>query len=226
MAFARTSAAVVLLALASPALAQFGTPASTPIAERLAGKLLSAEGAPTVAAGDQLGAFFNNQLVGLATFASTDNAFSFKIYGDVASTTAVEGPREGQAVTFRFYDASTNSTRTDLRVENLEGEPFSYRYAGTEGAPVGLPIDLTPTRTLNIKIGATSTGGGGNGGGTPTNKYDVDASGKVDTADAAMVLRIVTGGARGVSDETRARADVTGDRKVDTADAIEIMRNR
>lgn len=225
----RWIACLVPLAVCATTLAQFGVPGSTRFRERITGKFLSAEGAPTPAQGDQLGVFFNNNLCGAFTFGTT-NDFSVVIYGDLPETTTlVEGPKAGQAVSFRFYDASANQTRTDLRVENLTGEAFNYRYAGEEqtipdGIPI--PIDLTPTRSLNIKIGAVS-GGGGGGTGNPTDKYDIDGNGKVNTADAAMVLRIVTGGAsRGVSDAVKARADVNGDKKVDTADAIEVMRNR
>lgn len=225
------SAAVLASLLASgQAFGQFGTPGSTNVRERLTGNLLSAEGAPTVASGDQLGAFFNDQIVGLASFTS-GNGFSIVIYGDNPATTAVvEGPRAGQAVQFRFFDASANQTRTDLRVENLEGEAFNYRYGGEEitipdGIPI--PIDLTPTRNLNIRLGVSSGGGGGGGGDDdPKAKYDVDGNDRVDSADAAMILRIVTGVSRGISDEVRERADVTGDNRIDTSDAIEVMQNR
>lgn len=225
----RWIACILPLAVCATTMAQFGVPGATRVRERITGKLLSAEGAPTPAQGDQLGVFFNNTLCGAVTF-DTTNDFSILIYGDLASTTTVvEGPKPGEAVAFRFYDASANATRTDLRVETLTGEAYNYRYAGEEQTiPDGLPIpiDLTPTRSLNIKIGATS-GGGGGGTDDPTAKYDVDGNGKVDTADAAMILRIVTGGAsRGVSDEIKTRADVNADKKVDTADAIEVMQNR
>ena len=219
---------VLTLCLAAPCAAQFGTPAATTIRERLTGQFLSAEGAPAPAQGDQIGVFFNNTAVGVFPFNSDSRSFSVVVYGDNPDTPAVEGPRVGQTVTFRFYDASTNSTRTDVRAENTEGEPFNYRYNGQFVFEIpGVPIDLTPTRTLNLRLGATQGGGGGGGGGgDAANKYDVDANGKVDTADAAAVLRVVLGGGRGLSDDTIERADVTGDDQVTTADAIEVMRNR
>lgn len=219
-----------MLVAPAPLLAQFGTPGSTNVREKIVGRLLSAEGAPTVAASDQLGAFFNNQLVGAVTFTGTDNQFSLTIYGDVPTTTQVEGPRAGQAVQFRFFDASANATRTDVRVENLEGEAFNYRYAGELNAfPDGLPIpiDLTPVRELNMRVGVTSGGGGGGGGGgADRDKYDVDGNDRIDEADAAMVLRLVIGGGRGLSESEVEAADVNGDSAVNTLDAIEIMRNR
>lgn len=224
----RRIAAIVPFVFVAPVFAQFGTPGSTPVRERLTGRMLSAEGAPVVAQGDQLGAFVGETLCGSVTFGST-NEFTITIFGDNTTTTIVEGPKPGEAVSFRFYDASANATRTDVRVENLTGEAFNYRYAGEASSiPDGLPIpiDLTPTRNLNMRVGATS-GGGGNGTGTPKNKYDVDGNSRIDTADAAMVLRIVTGGgSRGVADEVIARADVNGDKQVTTADAIEVMQNR
>lgn len=216
------------MAGASAAYGQFGTPGSTQVREKIVGKLLSAEGAPTPASNDQLGVFFKNSLVGAYTFPDTKTDFSVTIFGDDLTTTAVEGPKTGEKVEFRFFDSSANATRTDLRVENLDGEAFNYRYAGEVAAlPGGLPIpiDLTPTRSLNVRVGVTETPGTG-GPGDDREKYDVDGNGKIDTADAAMVLRMVIGARRGLSDDEVDAADVNGDTRVDTQDAIEVMRNR
>ncbi|MBL8746472.1 MAG: dockerin type I repeat-containing protein [Phycisphaerae bacterium] len=214
-------------ALTPSALAQFGTPGSTNVKEKIVGKLLSAEGAPTPAASDQIGVFFKNSLVGAFTFADSQTDFTLTIFGDNPSTTAIEGPKAGEKVEFRFYDASANVTRTDVRVENLQGEAFNYRYAGEENLiPDGLPIpiDLTPTRNLNLRVGAAQSGGGGSG--NDRAKYDVDGNGTIDEADAAMVLRMVIGARRGLTDDQLEAADVNGDSKVDTNDAIAVMQNR
>lgn len=217
---------IVALA-ASPAFAQFGTPGSTRMREKIVGKLLSATGAPAPAASDQLGVFFKNNLIGAFTYTGTATDFVLTIYGDDPETTAVEGPKPGEKVEFRFFDASANATRTDLRVENLEGEAFNYKYGGElntipDGLPI--PIDLTPTRNLNLRVGVTDSGSGG--GGTDGEKYDVDGNGSIDEADAAMVLRMVIGARRGLSEDELAAADVNEDSRVDTNDAIAVMQNR
>lgn len=223
-----TVMAAFVAAMASPAMAQFGTPGSTPVREKIVGNLVSAEGAPTPGANDQVGVFFANNLVGAYTFPDTSTSFTLTIFGDNPATEAVEGPKAGERVEFRYFDASANATRTDLRVENLTGEAFNYRYAGENNPiPDGLPIpiDLTPTRNLNIRIGATNNSGGGGAGGD-REKYDVDGNGKIDSADAAMVLRLVIGGGRGLSDAVIEAADVNDDSVVNTRDAIEILRQR
>lgn len=224
------SAALALLTCAPGVVsAQFGQPGSTNVRERITGDLLSAAGAPTPASGDELGVFFNGTtLVGRYFFGDSSTSYELVIFGDIPTTTLVEGPSPGDQVEIRFYDQSANQTRNDVRVENLSGEVFAYRYAGEEipnfdGLPI--PIDVTPTRELNLRVGATS-GGDGDGDGDPVNDYDVDANGKVNTADAAMVLRLVTGGVRNASEALVSRADVNGDGSVTTSDAIAVMQNR
>lgn len=219
-------AGLAAAAVSPAALGQFGVPASTNVRERLVGKLLSAEGAPRVASGDQVGAFFDNTLVGVFTFSDSDE-FSFVIFGDNPNTATKEGPAAGDAVQFRFFDASTNETRTDVQAENLQGERFNFRYQGVEVPPlddIPFPIDLTPTRNINLRIGVSQGGGGDDA--DRLNKYDVDGNGKVDEADAAMVLRLVLGAGRGVSEDVLDAADVDGDGRITTRDAIEIMRNK
>lgn len=216
---------------AAPAMAQFDVPTSTLVRQRITGQLRSSEGAPTPEAGDQIGAFVGDHIVGLFTFSAETpgTEFSIVIYGDLANTPdVVEGAKRGEPVTFRFFDASTDTERTDVVVEAPNGERVTYRYGGEEIPPLDdlpIPIDLTPTRALNLRLGE-SEGGGGGGGGSPVNNYDVDGNGKVEVADAALVLRIVTGARRGISDEVFDRADVNGDQVISSADAIEILQNR
>jgi hypothetical protein len=213
--------------IVSPAMAQFGVPGSTNVKEKLVGKLLSAEGAPIPGASDQVAAFFGDKLVGAFTFSDSNTDYVMTIYGDDPNTAAVEGPAAGAKIDFRFFDASANATRNDVIVENLDGEKFNYRYGGElstipDGLPI--PIDLTPTRNLNLRVGATDSGNGGTG--DDREKYDVDGNGVIDEADAAMVLRMVIGARRGLSDDELAAADVNGDSRVDTNDAIAVMQNR
>jgi len=224
---------MVALACAAPAFAQqFDVPASTPVRERVTGQLLSAEGAPAPEAGDQVAAFFDGEVVGLFSY-TDENAtreFDILIFGDYPeSRGVVEGPTQGDRVEFRFFDSSANQVRTDVIVENLDGERFNYRYAGEEVPPIlddlPIPIDLTPTRNLNLRVGVAGNDGG-DGGGDSAGDYDVNADGKINTKDAAVVLRIVSGGSRGVSSETIARADVNNDNVVNTADAVAILQNR
>lgn len=243
---------VVFLAAAPHAIAQFGTPASTTVRERLTGRLLSASGAPTPDAQDQIGAFFNNQAVGVFSFTSTSTEFSFIVYGDIPTTTAVEGPRAGQPVQFRFFDASTNTVRTDVRVENTSGEPLNYVYGGElieipDDFP--FPIDITPTRNVNLRVGVTSGGNDDDDddADSPLDRYDLDENGKIDDEDAALVLRaMIQGGSApatastgattsttgtGTTTDTTAaastnRLDVNRDGRVTSADAVEVLRNQ
>lgn len=220
------------LVLATPsARAQFEQPGQSSVRERLTGEMLSAEGAPTPEAGDQVAAFFQGEVVGLFTFTSETSGrqFSFVVFGDNPSTSEVDGPRQGDRVEFRFFDSSANQVRTDIRVENTQGEAFNYRYGGEEVPPIlddlPIPIDLTPTRNINLRLGV-QPGGGGGGGGEPSGDFDVNGDGTVDKRDAALVLRIISGASRGVSSSVVARADVNGDGVVNTQDAIDILRNR
>ena len=227
--YTRTICLVVVLMSVFPrvATAQFDTPLATSVRERIAGELLQAEGAPTPEPGDQLGAFFAGELVGAFTFTSqtVGKQFSLTIYGDDPATTQNDGPSLGASIEFRFYDSSTNDVRTDLRIENLSGEPFNYRYGGEEvpdgfeGLP--LPIDLTPTLALNLRLGAVPLDAA-----ESSLNYDVNGDGKISTRDAALVLRMVSGASRGLSADEIRRADVNADGVVNTTDAIEILTNR
>lgn len=213
--------------IATPAMAQFGVPGSTNVKEKLVGKMLSAQGAPAVGASDQVAAFFGDKLIGAYTFSDSKTDYVMTIYGDDPNTAAVEGPAAGAKIEFRFFDFSANAARNDVIVENLEGEKFNYRYGGElntipDGLPI--PIDLTPTRNLNLRVGVTDSGSGGSG--DDREKYDVDGNGVIDEADAAMVLRMVIGAKRGLTDDELAAADVNEDTRVDTNDAIAVMRNR
>lgn len=231
---AALAAAVIALLLGAPALAQFDVPAGTSIRERIAGQLLSAEGAPAPEPGDQLAAFFDGTVVGVFSYTDEDTtrAFELLIFGDNPGTPGiVEGPSRGDRVEIRFFDSSANQIRTDVVVENPNGERFNYRYAGEEVPPIlddlPIPIDLTPTQNLNFRVGVAAGGGGGGGDDDdPAGDYDVNGDGEINTRDAALVLRIVSGASRGVGSDTIARADVNNDNVVNTADAIAILQNR
>ncbi len=235
------------VATAAPVAAQpFDPPAQTNVRERIAGSLLSAPGAPAPAAGDQLLAFFNDTLIGVYTFTSDQEdprAFELLLIGDDPNTEAVEGPTRGQPVQLRFFDASTNFVRTDVAALNEDGEVFNLTFQGQEviaitdpdGNPLPIPIDLTPRRTLDAVLGKSASGSGGGGGapstgspgaGTGGASFDVDGDGKVTRRDAAVVLRLVIGARRAVSDEEASRADVNGDGVVDTRDAVAILKSR
>jgi len=226
------AAACAILGLAFAAHAQFGTPSSTQIRERVTGAVLLAEGEAEPDVGDQVGAFFNNEIVGVFAFTSATGTeeFSLLVFGDDPATTTVEGPRRGQVVQIRYFDSSTDTDRTDVRLENSQGEGVTYRYGGEElpPLPIDLPgLDLTPTRSLNLRIGVEAgDGGDGDGDGDSGIAYDVDNNGKVDTHDAAMVLRIIVGASSAVPDDVLDRADVNEDNLVNTQDVVEIIRNQ
>lgn len=185
---------------ASAALAQFGTPGSTNFRERIVGEVSG--GGITIEAGDQVGAFFEDEIVGVFTFNSDSAAFEVTLFGDNPATEAVEGPGRGQRVTFRYFDSSTNQT-LDMTVLNQQGEAFNFTFQGVEVFEVpGLPIDLTPTRNFDLRIGEVS-GGGGNGGGNngggvaqPGGGSDINGDDVIDVRDAAIVLRCMGGAVR------------------------------
>ena len=198
--------AVPLLACAGEAAAQFGTPGSTSFRERIVGDLLEGGGGenPTITpeTGDQIGAFFNGEVVGVFAYTDASRDFSVTIFGDDPDTEQVEGPSRGDAVEFRYFDSSTNQTLT-LTVLNPQGEVFNFNFQGVEVFDVpGLPLDLTPTRTFNLRAGAPtgggSSGGGGSGGGgaAPGGGTDINGDGGTDVRDAAIILRALSGAVR------------------------------
>ncbi|RMH25354.1 MAG: hypothetical protein D6693_08830 [Planctomycetota bacterium] len=225
---------------ARPAAAQFDpvTPA-TNVVERLSGRVLSAEGAPVPEPGDQVAAFFGEQLLAVFTFTSTQTdplAWDLLIFGDDETTQVKEGPSRGEAITFRFFDSSTNTVRQDVAPTNAQGEFVTVPFEGSEtfqfpfdipGAPP-FPDAPGPTVPFDLTLGVaaptppTTGGGGGPAGGDP----DVNGDGRVDKHDAAVVMRVVIGAVRGVSSDEASRADVNGDGVVSTADAIAILSKR
>lgn len=207
--------ALHVLALAPAALAQFAEPSPTSFKEKIVGQVVALTGTPDPAAGDMIGAFYDtNKLCGRFVFTgtATTRAFDITLNGDVASTAAVkEGPTRGQRVTFQFYDASANTT-LPMTVLTTAGEVFNLTFQGADVPPIPVPIDLTPSRDFNLRIGSTSGGGdgNGNGNGNNTNRYDVNADGKIDQMDAAVILRAVTGGnAQAPSTRTSTNTTVT-----------------
>ncbi len=225
-------------ALGAPAAAQFSAPnINSSFVERLMGTLMSAEGEPAPAEGDQIAVFFDGTLVGLHTFLlgqDDPREFNILVYGDDPETPAEEGPDVGQAITFRFFDESTNTTRTDVRPLNTQGEVINLTFQGEftfqfpieiPGAP---PFPDAPSRTINARLGGPGSGGNGDGdgdgngsgGGNP----DVNGDGNVTKEDAALVLRIMSGVTRGLSAATVSRADVNNDDVVNAADAIQVLR--
>ena len=222
------AAALTVPALAGLALAEFDPPASTLVREKIVGSLIAGTQTITPESGDQIGAFAKNKIVGVFSYTSASPDFSIVVYGDIPSTTEVEGAKQGERITFQFFDDSTN-TNIPLQVVNSQGETVNLSYQGQELPPIDLPgLDLTPTRVFDLRPGNSGGGDGdgdgdGNGGGS-AGTYDVDGDGKVTIEDAAFVLRIVVGAASASSAE--GDPDVNGDNVVTTRDAIEILRNR
>jgi hypothetical protein len=237
-------AAVGVVALAtSDAFAQFGTPGSTNVRERLVGAVVLDEGAPTLGEGDQLGAFFNDELVGVFSFTGEEPSpeYELTIFGDDPDTPdLVEGPSPGDGVEFRFFDDSRNAVISEVAPLNEGGETVNYAYAGENIPPLpgGFPVDVVPVRELDMRIGDEqsgdgggndgnegSDGGGDNGGGGTGGSPDVNRDGEVTTDDAVIVLRFVSGAGRSAG-VPAAQADANGDGSVTVADAIFVLRNR
>ncbi len=193
---------VAVLTAAAPALAQFDAPVASNVRERVTGSLLRTNDGPQPEAGDQIAAFFGDRVVGRFVVGSDNtpvNQYAMLVYGDVPNTTAVEGVPVGQVVTVRFFDISANSVLTNVRFENTAGEAFNYVYSGQQLPPIDLPggIDLTPTRNLNVRVGIASGGGGGTP--TPGTRGDVNGDGKINSDDAALILRAVVSGRTDIS---------------------------
>lgn len=222
------------------ASAQFAGPLVTNTRIRYIGSLQVETGEPTPEEGDQIGVFFEDQLIGRYTFTlgqSDPVAFVVFANGDDPLTNDAEGPEFGDPVSFRFFDASTNFVRTDIVPVNTGGEVINVVYEGQVGIDIpiiNLPPELlfpTADPPFDLRLGVEPSGNdngnpgdGGTGAPAPSGDPDVDNSGKVTREDAALVIRIVTGSGRGVDAATRGRADVNGDGRVTTADAIEVLR--
>ncbi len=234
-------ALLITLCIAESASAQLGAPLVTNTRIRYLGSLLSEPGEPQPEEGDQIGVFFEDQLVGRYTFTQAQiDPLTFSLFanGDDPFTNGeIEGPQFGDPITFRFFDASTNFVRTDIVPVNSGGEIFNVVYEGQVGIDIpiiDLPDDLlypTADPPFDLRLGIEPTNGGGDGGdgdggGTPTpsGDPDVDDNGKINREDAALVIRIVTGSGRGIDSATRGRADVNGDGRVTSADAIAVLR--
>lgn len=226
---------IAALCIAESASAQFGGPLVTNTRIRYVGSLLTETGQPLPEEGDQIGAFFEEELIGRYTFTlgqADPIAFTFFASGDDPFTAEVEGAQFGDRVTFRFYDSSTNFVRTDIAPVNSGGEVFNLVFKGQLGIDIpiiDLPDELlypTADPPFDLRLGVAPAGGDDNGGGSPTpsGNPDVDNNGKINRDDAALVIRIVTGSGRGVDAATRGRADVNGDGRVTSADAIEVLR--
>lgn len=215
--------ALVLGWLAPQASAQFGTPGSTDIRQRMVGVVVSGEGDPEPQGGDQIAAIFNNEVVGLFVFEGVDPDpdFNIVIFGDDPETEIVEGPRFGQQVTFRYFQSSTSNT-INMTPVNASGQDSTYFFQGEAlpDFPVILPgFDLTPVRQLDLRFGS---GGGGAGVGEDQARFDVNGDGRIDQRDVALVLSVVIGNT--TEQGMVSAADINGDGVVSTQDGIAIMR--
>ena len=224
-----------------PAAGQFNDSLpSTEIVWILGGDLIRAEGAPPIQAGDQIGAFSEGRLVGRIELsearAAAGTYAELRVFGDDPDTSEQEGPPPNGVVTFGYFDASTNTTITDVRAVNDDGEPVNLAYQGGERVPFPFPIPGlpdAPSATVDLRIGVAGDddggggdGGGGGGGQIPEGDPDVDGDGEITRKDAALVLRVVVGGTRLLDQATVGRADVNGDGVVSTEDAIAVLRAR
>lgn len=242
------TAAIVSSLLATDAGAQFSDINPGPVRERISGTAFPGESAGTIEPGDQLGAFFEDQLIGSFSFTGTTGPeFDLVITGDNPDTQEVEGPRVGDPVEIRFFDSSTNFTIPDIRVETAAGERFNLTFQGQAVPSIpGLPIDFTPSRELNVRIsegqgsgggsGGGSDGGGSDGGGSGPG-LDVNGDGEVNREDAATVIRAIAASRvsdrSGAADTVRGRfvtasqlqaADVNQDGVVSSQDVMAVIR--
>ncbi len=236
--------ALAALGCANQALAQFANIQQGVVREQISGTAFPGASADAIEAGDQLGAFFNGQLIGSFSFTSaTGPDFEIVITGDDPDTPATEGPTLNDSVEFRFFDASTNFVINNILVETAGGERFNFTFQGIAVPEIaGFPIDLTPSRSFNVRITEGGGGGGGNGGGgggTPGTGADVNGDGKIDNKDIAIVIRAIVASrisnSSSAGDRLRERlvtaaelqsADVNDDGVVSTQDVLAIVRAR
>jgi hypothetical protein len=227
--------AAAALATSAPAAAQFDGPLDSPIRSRLVGVVNSDSGAPTIDSGDEIAAIFNGQVVGVQRFGSTASGpvnINLTVFGDDPDTEVVEGPRQGEQITFQFYDDSTGAIRNNVVALNLAGEISIVRFEGDRiDLDIPLPPDLlTPVQEFNFRLTAEDNspgdGSGGDGGGGGQGNPDVNDDGVIDKRDVALVLRGVIGANRALTSGQRARADVNNDGAITSADAILVIRAR
>lgn len=214
--------ALLLCWVVPSASAQFGTPGSTDIRQRVIGVVQSGEGDPVPQGGDQIAAIFENEVVGLFVFEGVDPDpdFNIVIFGDDPETEVVEGPEFGDQVTFRYFQSSTSNT-VNMTPVNASGQDSTYIFQGETlpDFPVILPgFDLTPTRQLDLRFGS----GGGPGVGEDQERFDVNGDGRIDQRDVALVLSVVIGGT--TEQSIVSASDINGDGTVSTQDGIAIMR--
>jgi len=225
-----------MLVLAGPAAAQFEPPLESASRLRISGAVVSGTDAPTPEPGDEIGALFEDIVVGRFVFTSgadDPDEFSILIFGDDPSTGEVEGPTFGDPIEFEFFDSSTNMF-LEMTPLNDQGESVTVLYEGDVVPTIpGLPLDLTPTRGFDLRIGGPAgdaddddgDGGGDDDGDTGVDG-DVNADGRADKKDAALVVQVIIGGARTLSPDAIRRADVNGDGSINTADVAAILRKR
>lgn len=223
----------VFVVLPSTAMGQFGSSPSTPIRWDLSGEFIRSQTAPPIEQGDEIGVFFNGNLVGRLELnsaqATSESYADLRVFGDDPNTPEIEGPALNDIISFQYFDESTNTTLTNVRALNSNGEPVNLAYLGGVIIPIPIPnIPTAPSQTVNLLISAegddnNNDNGNGNGS-TPTGNPDVDGDGTITSKDAAMVLRVVIGGARTMDTATVARADVNGDGIVSTTDAIAVYK--
>jgi len=244
-------ASLGLFAYAGHAQAQFATVGNSTVREIISGTALAGTSASVVEPGDQLGAFFNGELIGSFTFTSTGGPeFSITLNGDNPSTTDTEGPSIGDPVEMRFFDSSTEFTINDIAVETLAGERFNLRFDGfdtstlpdSDGPSPFPPNFFIPTRSLNVRVsqdtGGTGGGGGGGGdGGAAGAGLDVNGDGVISNKDVSLVIRAIAGSKISASSSAGSdvrdkfitvtqlqSADVNDDGSVNSQDVMAIIR--
>ncbi len=210
----------------------------------ISGELLSADGEPAPEPGDRVRAVVAGESFEFAFSSGQSNAraFEIQIIGDDPDTEEVEGPQNGDDLSFEFFDSSRNVVRVDVAALNDAGETVSVDFEGEQS--ISIPIgggDLPPdfggvVRELDLILGVLppggidgggggGNGGGGSGGGGSTGgNPDVNGDGKVDARDTAMVIRSIVAGPALRSFQQLNAADVDGNGVVNVADAIRIVR--
>ena len=73
--------------------------------------------------GDEIGVFSNGQKVGAATY--FEGYFALAVFGDDETTDVIDGPKEGETLSFKYWDASAKQ-EYDIRVENWQTGDDKY----------------------------------------------------------------------------------------------------
>lgn len=142
-------------------------------------------------------------------FVAFDGATGFVVNGLTSPAVAVS---EGLLVTLRF----------EVRLDAVDAAVGALSLVGSEPGQPAILLDALDAPETGIKV-STTTSSVTVVGGAPCTPGDVNLDGRVNTADAILVLRNVIGLAS-FTPQQNCNADANVDGSVNTGDAVRILR--